>query len=239
MPLQSASTLSGSTHLLTLILGFAKTGKTTSVITSAVKEFGRGVVICCSTKEHMLGAQAMQPDGWDYTVVKSVDEMDQALKDVRKGVKEGLYKWVLIDDFNLYADEVEEAMKKAHNDGYKTYPAYRANLRNTILRLSDLGVHVFTTMHYIEVSEYEIEGQGPKKGPGIVPLLTGVAKAIVPGIYHEVIYMDKTKQDRRVFYINPSGTWGPGCNNVRGTHEIDADVGKLWQLVNTKVNHNG
>lgn len=236
MALQSATALSGSTHLLTLVLGFAKTGKTTSVIKSAVQAFGKGVVICCSTKEHMLGALAECPDGWDWTVVKSIEDMDNTIKEVRRAVKEGTYKWVLVDDFNLYADEVEEAMKKAHNDGYKTYPAYRANLRNTILRLTDLGVHVLTTMHFIEVSEYEIEGQGPKKGAGIVPLLTGVAKAIVPGIYHEVIFMEKIRGDRRVFYVNPSGVWGAGCNNVKGTHEIDADVGKLWSLVKGAAN---
>lgn len=232
--LQSASSLPETAFLRTMVLGFAKVGKTTSIISSAVRAFGRGVVLCCSTKEHMASAKAECPDGWDWALIKSVDDMDGALKEVRKGVKEGLYKWVLVDDFNLYADEVEEAMKKMHQGGFKTYPAYRSHLRNTILRLSDLEVHLFTSMHYIEVSEGEIEGQSPKKGNGIVPLLTGVAKATIPGIFNQVIFMEKTRQDKRVFYVNPAGVWGAGCNNVRGTHEIDADVGKLFELVTAK-----
>lgn len=206
-------------------------GKTTSIIKSAVAAFGKGAVICCSTPAHMASAQMECPEGWDWVVVKSIDDMDNAIKDVRKGVKEGVYKWVLVDDFNLYADMVEEVMRAAHKEGPRTYPAYRANLRNVILRLSDLPIHVFCSMHYIEVSETELDGQAPKRGNGIVPLLTGTAKAVVPGIFNQVVFMEKTKQGKRVLYVNPVGVWGAGCNNVRGTHEIDADVGQLWALI--------
>lgn len=233
---QDASSLGETPLIRALVMGPPKEGKTVTLILSALRSFGSGYVICGSTKEHLRTAQIISIrehlPPWQFDVVKDPQKMEDAIASARKGVKDGLYHWVMLDDFNIYASAIEDAMEREHKGGYKTYYQYRKILTNNLLRLFDLKVHVFAAMHFYEVSEVKIEGQAPKKGRGVVPSLTGQAKQEIPGLFNQVVMLSKNRGGERVFEVNPEGVWGLGSHGLPpGTKEIPADLGCLVEAL--------
>src|SRR6202035_4087229 len=147
-----ASSLGDFLFLRTLFLGIPKVGKTCNIILSSHKAFGGGYVIGCSTKEHLRQAMNLSKtthkEPWQFDIIKNVDDMGAAIGTARKGVKEGRYKWVFVDDFNLFAGVVEETFAAANKDfGPTFWRQYRQHLLNVCLRLFDLKAHVMVAMH--------------------------------------------------------------------------------------------
>lgn len=229
---QTASALERESFIRALLLGAAKAGKTTSSIVSLVKLCGPGYVITCGDKSSLEPA-ARRTKKFSYDTVRDENQMEIAIKEAKRGVKEGEYKWVLLDDFSLYASWLEGALRDAsaaqnksgEPDGRRYWPEYKNRLLNVPRRLFDLKAHLVITTHFIEQSQ-EIEGQRAKSGVGIVPMIGGAAREELPALFRDVIFMEK-KDGRHVFQINPQGVWGPGCRSVDGTRTIDADFGEF------------
>lgn len=236
---QSASVLERDAYLRVLLMGAAKCGKSTSSIVSLEKTLGLGYVLCCGDKSGMLPA-TRQTKKFDFDIIRDEDDMEACLKAARDGVKEGKYKWILVDDFSLYASWLEGALRAASSvgrtepDGRRMWPEYKQRILNYPRRLFDLKAHVIFVLHYITPSK-EIDGQRPKSGEGIVPLLSGSAREEFPALFTDALFMEKEiekgKTDRRVFRVNPEGVWGPGSRSADGTHTIDADFGAFLKLV--------
>jgi hypothetical protein len=232
---QDSTSLDGALFLRSLFMGEPKAGKTVTLIKSAVETFGPGYVIECSSREHMRTAQMLtEGKPWQFDVVKSQEEFDGAIKAARAGVKDGKYKWILVDDFNVFSDRMESAMQALYKAGYTAYQQLNMLLQNSVLRLFDIpDVHIMFTMHYTEVSEALIEGQIPKKGRGIVPCLVGKSRSVIPGHFNQVILFQKNRSGERVFGINPEGVWGIGIQGgkAKDTTEIPADLNKLMEVL--------
>jgi hypothetical protein len=233
---QEASALEREPYDRVLILGQPHIGKSTSIVASAASAFGMGYVINCGKKTGLLDA-ARRNDHFKWDTVRDEVQMEEALKEARRGCKDGVYKWIVIDDYNLYASWLEVALEdqtrnaKGEADGRRFWREYRKRLVNILIRSFDFKAHFYVVSHYIETGGGLIEGQTEKTGEGVAPLFAGAARKEIPGMFSDVVYMAPSTKDgaRRSFYINPIGVYGPSCLSVVGTHEIDADVGLLHE----------
>jgi hypothetical protein len=232
---QEASALERESYDRVLILGDPHIGKSTSIVASAAAAFGPGYVINCGKKTGLLAA-SRKNKRFEWDLIRDERQMEDALKVARVGCKEGKYKWVVVDDMNLYADWLEEALEdqtrnaKGEADGRRFWREYRKRLQNICARCFDLKAHFYCVMHYIETGGL-IEGQTEKAGHGIAPLLGGAARKTIPAMFSNTVFMAPHSKDpaKRSFYINPVGVYGPSCLDVDGTFEIEADVGALHE----------
>ena len=233
---QEASALEREAFDRVLVLGQPHYGKSTSVIGSAAEAFGMGYVLNCGKKTGLLDA-ARRSSRFKWDLIRDEVQMEDALKEARKGCKDGTYKWVAIDDYNLYASWLEVALEdqtrnaKGEADGRRFWREYRKRLINILIRCFDFKAHVYVISHYIETGSGLIDGQVEKTGIDVAPLFAGAARKEIPGMFADIIFMAPSSKDqtRRSFYINPIGVYGPSCLSAPGTREIDADVGLLHE----------
>jgi len=210
------------------------THNSTSVVASAAKAFGMGYVINCGKKTGLLEA-ARRCDRFKWDLVRDEVQMEDALKEARRGSKDGVYKWVAIDDYNLYASWLEVALEdqtrnaKGEADGRRFWREYRKRLVNILVRCFDIKAHFYCISHYIETGGGLIDGQTEKVGVDVAPLFGGAARKEIPGMFADIVFMapSSKSQKERSFYINPIGVYGPSCLSLPETREIDADVGAL------------
>lgn len=233
---QEASALEREMYDRVWVLGEPHIGKSSMVVSTAAEAFGQGYVINCGKKSGLFGAARRSSKfKWDH--VENEPQMENALKEARRGCKEGKYKWVCIDDFNLYASFLETALEdmtrneKGESDGRRYWPEYKKRLRNIVLRCFKFEAHLYVISHYIETGDGLIDGQTEKTGKGVLPLLGGAARKEIPGMFADIVFLaQKTKaHSERSFFINPLGVYGPSCLSIDGTHEIPADVGLLHE----------
>lgn len=231
---QEASELEREPYDRVLVLGQPHHGKSTSVVSSAAQAFGMGYVINCGKKTGLLDA-ARRSNRFKWDLVRDQGQMEDALKEARRGCKEGLYKWVVIDDYNLYASWLEVALEdqtknaKGEADGRRFWREYRKRLINILIRCFDFKAHFYVISHYIESGTGLIEGQTEKTGMDVAPLFAGAARKEIPGMFADIVFLAPHSKDpaQRSFFINPVGVYGPSCLSLPGTREIPPDVGLL------------
>jgi hypothetical protein len=165
--------------------------------------------------------------------------MENAISEARKGVKEGRYNWIVWDTMTYYAQRIETLILDSTDqgkgpDGRRAYPEYEKRLRNVVDRLFTVKAHVIVNAHYIDVKGALIDNQLDKSGDGICPMLAGKARATIPAMFQDVIWMEK-KGGKRIFTCSSDGVWGPGCRNLDGVSTVDADIGLLWAAMNPKT----
>jgi hypothetical protein len=243
---QDASALKSEDFDRVLFLGEPHVGKSTSIIGSAADSFGMGYAINCGKKTGLADAgRRTQKFKWD--LVRDEKQMEDAIKEARRGAKDGSYKWIALDDFNLYASWLECALEdetrnaKGEADGRRFWREYRKRLVNILIRLFDVRAHFYCISHYMETGGGLIDGQTEKVGQGVAPMFAGAARKEIPGMFSDVVLMAPAPKDvaARRFFINPVGVYGPSCLSAPGTHEIDADVGVLHEAFRKGSRSNG
>lgn len=210
------------------------THNSTSVVASAAEAFGMGYVINCGKRTGLLDA-ARRCDRFKWDLIRDEIQMEAALKEARRGCKEGRYKWFAIDDYNLYGSWLEQVLedqtrnKSGEPDGRRYWREYRKRLMNVIIRCFDIPAHFYCICHYIETGGGLIDGQVEKTGLNVVPMFGGAARKEIPAYFADTVFLTPHPKDhtRRVFHINPVGVFGPSCLSAPGTSMIDADVGLL------------
>lgn len=241
MPI-AASDIEKSAYLRLLVLGAAKVGKSTTVLKSCEKP---AYVINCDDAMSLKPASRFTKD-FHYDMVTAegpaiFQQIENAIAEARKGVKEGRYKTIVLDTLSFLARRVEnvcldstvsERAPEKGPDGRRAYPLYKRRLIGVIERLFTCKAHVIVLSHWVESNDVLIEGQLAKKGEGIVPMLTGQARAEVGGLFQDIVFLEKRKDGSgRDFITNVNGVTGPGCRSLKekGYEVIDADIGVLWQ----------
>ena len=239
---EDASSLERDPYDRVLVLGDPHIGKSTSIIHSASVAFGHGYVINCGKKTGPIEA-VRRGAKFTYDLIRDRAQMEDAIKEARRGCKEGKYKWVVIDDFNLYGSWLEEALEdqtrnaKGEADGRRFWREYKKQLINILIRSFDFKGHVYVICHYVETGGGLIDGQTEKTGYGVAPLFGGAARKEIPAMFADTIFMAPTTKDptKRSFFINPIGVYGPTCLSSSDTKEINADVGLLHQEFTKKT----
>lgn len=215
---------------------FLVTHNSTSIVSSAAQAFGMGYVLNCGKATGLLDA-ARRSKKFKYDVIRDETQMEDAMKEARRGCRDGTYKWVVVDDFNLYGSWLEVALEdqtrnaKGEADGRRFWREYRKRLINILVRGFDFKAHFYVVSHYIETGTGLIEGQTEKTGQGVAPLFGGAARKEIPGNFANIVFMAPSTKDKskRSFYVNPIGVYGPSCLDLPGTHELEADVGVLHE----------
>jgi hypothetical protein len=231
---QTAESVALLGHLRVLLMGFAKVGKTTSSIKSLVDMAGDGYVIECGDKSSLAPA-ARQTKRFSFDVVRDESQMELAIREARQGAKAGKYGWILLDDLSIYAQWLEVALRDAsarssknnEPNPFQYWPAHKERLINIVARLFDAKCHFVCTTHYMEPPAAK-DGQRAKHGEGIVPLIGGSARELLPAYFSDVLFMEKV-DGKRSFVVNPEGVYGPGCQSTDESVVLDASFKAFWE----------
>lgn len=225
-----------SSHFLRLlVLGPPKIGKSA---TCALTAPGPVYIINSDDRFALDGPALMAKEGQEFfsdpAYGDDLQAMQKVLKEAAEGVAAGRYKTIVWDTITLFAQRMLQvcidatATKNGETNPMKAYPAYNQNLQRVLDRLFAIPAHVIVTAHFVEV------GPGPdgkaSVGEGIVPLVAGQAKQLVPARFHDVVFLTKD-QGKRVFLTSSTGAFGAGCRSLPGVDKVEADVGKLLEAI--------
>lgn len=211
----AAKELVSDAFLNLMVEADSKAGKSQSIGASLAKLFGLIYIIECGTGSSLKPLQRVSQK-FEYDLVRTEDELENAIRDARKGVKEGKYKALFLDDFNLYGMTLytklnrDLAGQSGQADGRMVWWEWRKRMVNTINRLMDIRAHFVMACHPAS--------------------FMGKAGSEIPGTFSDVIYMTKDNKDTRVFLINSDAEPGRGSRSIQGEHRIEADIGVFWKL---------
>lgn len=238
--MMSSAKLEADPYHRVLLLGPAKIGKTACCVATSP---GPVCVLLCEESSALRGARRLSPKHFDYELISSDEKMWEAVKEARNGAKAGKYKTIVVDPISYFAAHIEKILRDStDNDARRWSPEYNNRLDHLIEQLFRIPAHVIVVSHYMETGGM-IEGQLEKTGDGIMPLLAGKARVLIPAKFPDVVWMDylSPKKDAkqawdgppyngRVLVTGPKGVWGPGCRSTHGTQTIPADIKKLFAL---------
>jgi hypothetical protein len=229
--------------LRVLWLGIAKSGKTYTILTTCPlpvyvinSDQASSLVGPRRALRKKLGPQADKQVTWD--LVHTMSEMELALREARRGVNTGEYKTVVWDTMSNFAAMLEDAcMEESRTprgeiDPRRAWPEYAKRLVSICNRLLKLKAHVIVTSHYTEKGGSD-DGPSVERTGGVVPMLGGKAKSAVPALFQDVVFFEKTKDDRRVINTAIRGVFGPGCRSLEGHKIIKGDVKALIRSFGT------
>ncbi len=231
---RNSDEVESSAYLRLLVLGAPKSGKTQTVISTMPP--GGTYVINSDDAYSLRPAARVCKFSWDLATGEDPTAIEKCIHEARTGVKEGRYKAIVWDTLTKYAGRCEEAFARATEnakgepDGRRYWSAYRKHLHNILDRLFALKAHVIVNAHYIDNPGALVEGQVPKAGDGVVPMLGGQARVTIPAEFQDIVFLDK-KQGRRYFTTSSDGVFGPGCRSLPGVERVDADVSALWRMM--------
>jgi len=196
----------------------SKLGKTRSIGQSLSASFGLTYIIQCGTGSSMDPLLRVTRK-FEYDIIRDESQLEAAIRAARTGVKEGKFKAIFLDDFNLYASwlqvELENQSRnvKGEADGRKFWPEYHKRLANTVQRLMDIKAHFVMSAH----------------PSGFM----GKSASEIPGIFTDFVVLDN-KKGNRVFLLNSEEHPGRACRSIDTEMEVEADCGKLWSLFRKK-----
>jgi hypothetical protein len=240
---QASSTIDREQYLRALVIGPPKIGKTSMCVSTAP---GMVYVINTDMRKTALAGAKRRTSNFEWDAVADWNQMQTALRYAHDGVKAGRYKTIVLDTLSSFSERLVEQCLAATDsgngpDGRRAYPDYERRLRQVIENLFHLDAHVIVISHYIELrGEVDESKQMPKSGDGLVPLLAGKARATIPMLFDDVIFMDYVAPARgqpaqRVFVTNPEGAWGPGSRSLESSDRMPADIGKLLEAFSAQA----
>jgi|HubBroStandDraft_6_1064221.scaffolds.fasta_scaffold140475_2 hypothetical protein len=231
MPLL-AKDLAKATHLRMLCIGAARVGKT-YLINSCPRPV---YVIYSDFDVTKLDSATRVSDDFVYDEVNETDggkllaQTEVALREARYG-KYATVVWDTISTFalNLCNAALGATDKGNGSDGRQAYDTYGRHLVNTVGRLlhSSVKSHVLVLSHDRELSP-EIAGQAKKRGEGILPNIPGGIRNMVPGMFRDVVYIEKKKSTQERFFVTgPDGVYRANCQTLPGYETFPADIEKF------------
>jgi hypothetical protein len=229
-----ASALEDNPYERVLLMGPAKCGKSTAVISTSP---GPVRVLLCEDDCALNGAKRRTLN-FDFDRLRGFDSALKAIVEAKVAAKEGKIKTVVVDPLSDLAHRMMEECWRStltsngKEDGRSAYQLIFRRLSHVIELLLTIPAHVVIISHYTETGGELIDGQIEKTGEGILPLIPGKARALLSAKFYDVVWMDlrrSGKEVERLFVTTPRGAWGPGCRNLEGAESRPADVGDLFK----------
>lgn len=225
-----ASELATSSFLRVLLLGPPKVGKSTMCIGTSP---GPVRVLLAEDDSALVPAiRAFGPESFTFARVPGYNEMTREVLAAKNDAKKGEVKTCIVDSLSIFAKKLEkqclDATDNGHGpDGRRAYPDFNRRVDQIIDQLFSIKAHLIVISHYIDTGGGEVAPDDggeptPKTGEGVVPMLPGKARILVPARFPDVVWMDYSK-GKRVLITGPLGAWGPGCRSMNGTKKIPAD----------------
>jgi len=236
-----SSEVEATAFLNLLVLGTAKAGKTCTVISTAP---GPVYVINSDSPTSLRPVLEFTDDfEFDLCLGDNLRDIEKCIHSAREGVKAGKYKTVVWDTITKYcrrAEQIFEAADAAANrsgeaNGMKYIPKFQRHIHNVLDRLFTIPCHVIVNSHWINDEGRQIEGQAPKKGEGIVPMLPGKLRLSIPGEFEDVIFLEN-KRGKREFITSDSGVFGSGGRNLPNVEVFPGDISALWDAMQERIN---
>ena len=211
-----AKELVDASYLSLMVEADSKVGKSQSIGQSLIKAFGLIYIIECGTSSALKPLQRVTQK-FEYDLIREENDMENAIRAARKGVEADKFKAIFLDDYNLFASELQVELNKkmasdktGNSDGRAVWWEYRKRVLNICRRLMDIETHFVMACH-----------------PGS---FLGKAGNDMPGVFDDVVHMKKDNSGNRIFQINGDSEPGRGSRSIKGEHKIEADVGVFWKL---------
>ena len=198
-----------------LVLGPPKVGKTTCIVGTAP----RPLVINCDGRSATKGARLQ---GAEFHVVDAVNRATwvKAVKTACTAVREGLVRTVVVDTITLLADNIVDDASVTLS-GFDMWNDVKAKLVGGLKQLMQLDAHVFVIGHMTAGHDTE---------PGIMPMIGGQAKTLIPALIDDWVLLDfleGRKPHERQFLLGPQGKWTSGGRNIKRSCQVEATVPAL------------
>jgi hypothetical protein len=162
------------------------------------------------------------------------------LRTAKEGVEAGKYKTIILDTLSSFATKLEEECLNASDttgkgpDGRRAYPDYERRLRHLMESFFHIPAHFIAISHFLQIGGEVADNGTAKSGEGIVPLLAGKARATLPMMFNDVIFMDMVRGER-LFVVNAQGSWGPGSRSLSTSEKLPADISVLLKAIDTQA----
>jgi hypothetical protein len=221
---ETESTAADDAYARILLLGQAKTGKTTSIAMTAPKP----VVINCDGKGATKGAKLEGAKFLTFDVEDS-RTWEQAIIKTRAGVSKGLIQTVIVDTASLLADILfDEFSQKL--EGFDLWREIEKRLVGGIKLLNKLDAHVFVLSHIDPGTKQE-------NSAGQMPAIGGKSKFKIPAIMHDwiLLELDPNATPQRRFVIGPQKNWNHSGRNIRRSTIIEATVPALFDELGIRL----
>lgn len=248
-----ASELEVEPFLRMLLMGPMKLGKSTHVVSTSPNPVR---VLLCESDSALHGAKRITTD-FEFERIRADDRghiYDTMLSFVlaaKRDAKAGKIKTLVLDPLSVFARrlllEMEQQFTTGNGnvDGRKAHPEFSKRMFHIIDLLLTIPCHVIVVTHYMDVGGDD-NGDKPKTGPGIVPLMPNMAtRTELAGLFYDVVWFDivpkftaPTKPgaappkpiehyNDRIFVTGPEGAWGVGCRSLKKNVVLPAHIGRF------------
>lgn len=200
-----------------LLLGPAKSGKTTSIVTTAPKP----VIINCDGQSALKypakkGAEFLAFDAHTRA------EWKKAVGNAIKCVEAGAANTIVVDTISLLCDDLLDEITVTMT-GWDVWTELATCVMQGIKRLMKAQAHLFVISHMTPDSD---------AAAGIMPAIGGKLKIRLPAILDDWILLDveaDRKPHERLFLLGPQKSWTHSGRNVKRTCAIQATVPALFE----------
>lgn len=200
-----------------LVMGPAKSGKTTCVLASAPRAFH----INCDGDSATKGAAAL---GGKFLTKKATTRrsLEASLQAAEKLVAVGEVRTVVLDTITLLADNMIDELK-GQFDGFELWGEMANVLVGAVKRLSKLDAHLFVIAHMLPDSKQD--------AAGIMPAIGGSSKVRIPAMLDDWILLDVEpgRKPERQWLLGPQKSWNHSGRNIRRTVAVEATVPALFE----------
>jgi AAA domain-containing protein len=219
----SGEDVAASAYARVLMLGPSKRGKTTSILTTAPKP----VILNADGDESATHYAATICKRNNIPMFNGFDVRDRAswragIDFATKLVDAGVAQTVLVDTATLLAFNVwaEVSLKL---EGFEIWNEVERKILGGLQKLFELPAHVFVTAH--------MDPGGKDSSEGIMPLIGGRLKRLIPAVAHDVVLFDyvQGRNPERMFLVGPQGEWNYSGRNVRRSTAVPATVPALFE----------
>lgn len=205
-----------STYARTLLLGPAKTGKSSCVAATSPRPF----IINADPPDALHFPAAVMKAKFDAVNVTNRREWEEACSMAVDRATEGLNETIVVDTLSLLCESLLEDCKTTLR-GFDVWTARDESVMKGIRTILDAPAHL------IIISHLDARSDGPA---GVMPVIGGKQLAVrLPALLSDWVLFDMEpgRNPERCFVLGAQKNWNHSGRNLKGSKLIEADVGLL------------